>query len=543
MFVFILICGGCLLLLCYLHYVEQINRKRASIIKSKEKGRIHPLVERFNLNSWVQNSSKSSNDLVKKGMVSAGLVGMSVLDVYTAADQHKEVLETLENKFPNEMGDAGPFNWLNKFKDLENKDTTQSYQNHYTGEMGEIQSIGRLEELGYKNVEQLSKNHPGNDLKALDHEGKEQYFSVKSHENVSSLESEIAKSNSSNYVVNSELFQKLKESGKLEEYKDQGINIIDGEFAHTESIHQFQAATEAMKDSADVSDDIPVIALVVFAWKAGKNVIDFQKGRQSKNELGINIGMDAVGVGGRAVGALAGAKICASIGTSIMPGVGTLVGGVVGALGGVVAASHLIKDAKERLKWGDIIEAVDYYGNQYSSLFLLTQNNSQKKKQLKILYYKIQKNIYNCPQVLNGIQEERKMYKSHSRLLARYGFIPRNFKETLMVEYIKSLKRYLYKSKLAMKQSIENVRHTFIEIKKQLPEDRQGILKRYIGEFIVENKKLFIEEPLVEESELLERYRIQKEKCPNHPYKVTKNSKQYFEQLLYKSLFSNLQSS
>ena len=69
--------------------------------------------------------------------------------------------------------------------------------------MVSVNTEDKLRELGYENVSQFeSKTHPDNDLKAIDSEGNEVHFSVKSHKSTASFEKEITKHpDSKKYVV------------------------------------------------------------------------------------------------------------------------------------------------------------------------------------------------------------------------------------------------------------------------------------------------------------------------------------------------------
>ena len=535
----ILISISALLLERYLK-VNKINKKTLQLIKLKIKNRTHPLVKRLKLNSSIQNNLKKSLNLTKKEAALGGaFAGMSLLDIYTMTNKHQEVLQAIENRLPNEMGDANSIKWLNKVTQLKQNNSSQSYINYYTGEKAEIESIDRLKELGYENVSQFeSKTHPNNDLRAIDSEGNEVYFSVKSHKNTASFEKEVAEHpDSKNYIVNSEVYQEMKESGQLVDYESRDIHIIDGGFFHEEHIQEATVAFEDIGEAVDVSDDIHFIALASLGYKTVNNIIDFTDGKQSKTEFGINVAMDAVSIGGRAVGALGGAKIGATIGTAIAPGIGSVIGGIGGAITGSIATSKIMKDVKEDLKWGDIIEAIEHYGAKYHSILMdLEKNDSRTLDMRKNIVNKIYDKVYNCPQVTQNLKEEKKVYKSHTRFLARWGLIPKSINETLILEHIKSLKKYLKTTKLATVSSLKALQKILKNIEKKLPEDKKDtIMQRYIGEFVIENKDIFIEYSM-ENTQLLKEYHLEKKECPNHPYKISNNSNKLFKQIMWQTL-------
>ena len=520
--------------------VKKINKQTLQIIRSKTKCHVHPLVKSLNFSLSFQNNLRNSLKFTKKeGALGVSFVGMSLFDIYTATNAHQEVLQTIEKRFPNEMGNASRLSWLKKITELNKNNSNQSYINAYAGEKSEWESIDKLKELGYEGISQFSsKIHPHNDLKAIDSEGNEVHFSVKSHSNIESLQKEIvAHPDSKNYIVNSELYQKMEESGQLIDYETKGFRIIDGDFSHTEHITKASIAFEDIEESVDASDEIPLIALAVLTYKTVNNIIDFKKKKQSKKELGINITMDTAGIGGRAVGAWGGAKAGAIAGTPFGP-VGALVGSIGGGVIGCITTSQIMKGVKEKLKWGNIIKAIDYYGEIYHHFFIHEEKDFFKENLFKnVINKNIYSKIYNGPQVLENLKKEKRIYKNNSRFLARWYLTPLNIKETLILERIKSLKKYLSNTKLAVIKSFEKFQEILKHIEQKLPEDEKEIrMKRYIGELIVENKEVFIEIQSTEEAELLKEYEVQKKECPNHPYKISNDSNGYFKQILWKTL-------
>ena len=450
---FILIGIGILLSERYLR-VRKINQQTLKVIKSKTKGRVHPLVKHLNFSSSLQSNLKNSLRFTKKERVLGGaFTGMSILDIYTATNKHQEVLQTIGERFPHKMGNANSFAWLKKIAQLEKDNSSQPYINAYTGEKAEIESIDKLKELGCKNVSQFeSKTHPNNDLKATDNEGNEIHFSVKSHKSTASFEKEVTgHPDSKNYIVNSELYQDMEESGQLIDYKSKGIHIVDGGFSHTEHVQEAEIAFEDIRESMEVSDDIFFISLGVLSYKAFNNVIDFKKGEQSKKEFKINVAMDTIDVGKQAIGGWVGSEVGGVVGTAIIPGPGT----VAGRVGGAIVGRHIIKgidktfeimnDIKEEWKWGDIIEAIDYYGEVYHPIFMYLEEKDFRKEDIfkKFINKNICNEVYNRSQVANNLKKEKKVYKNNSHFLSRLCLSPRSIKETLILEYMKSLKKIL----------------------------------------------------------------------------------------------------
>ena len=528
------------LLLNHFLWIRGTNKRTQQIIKSKIRGHTHPLVKHLDLNLSFQNSSKNSMSPLEKRVFGSAFIGMSLLDVYTVTNKHIEILQVLKKRMPNEMGKAGSIDWLNKVAQLKKNNSSQSYVSFYTGEKAEIESKNRLRDLGYRNVEQFpDKNHPHNDLKGIDSDGNEVEFSVKSYGNAENFKTEVMNSNSENYIVNSELYQDLEKSGKLADYKNKNIEIIDGKFSHNEHISEARTAFEDIEQSMDVLDDISLIALANLTYKTYGNIVSFKKGNQSKKELRINFVMDTFNVGVRGVSATAGAKIAYAFGNTYnFSGIGNLVMGIKLAILTGEFASQIVKDMKEKWKWGDIIKAIDYYGEKYYLFFNPSKRNYfYKRKRVKLLVTQVCEKIYNSSQILKKLKNEEMIYKKNSRFLSRWFLVPRSIQETLILEHMRSLKKYSNNTKLIVTISIKNLQKIFKIIDKKLPKDQKKIImKRLIGEFVVENKDVFINKSSIEETKIIRNYHLQKEKCPNHPYKISKNSSDFLKEVLRKNL-------
>jgi hypothetical protein len=305
--------------------------------------------------------------------IGTGLGVMSLYDIYCAYSDHSKVFEVIEQRFPNKMGDADSIDWLNKATALSrNGDSSvRNYISNYAGEQGEMKAAVKLEMMGYSDVEQFeSKTHANDDLRAINSNGDEIHFSVKSYADVVNFKQVVsAHPESSHYVVNSEIYEKLESSGDLASYSDQGIEIIDGGFSHAEHVMEGTQAMESMAEAADVQDDIPFLAIGFFGIKTFNNVADFGKGQQSLSELGVNVIGDTAGISVRAVGAKVGAEVGAGVGSLFLPGVGTVAGGIAGAVAGALTASGFVEGIKEKFKWGKIIDCIDHYGDKYIDQF------------------------------------------------------------------------------------------------------------------------------------------------------------------------------
>ena len=511
-----------------------------------------PLLYRFirvrSVNKRVEGVLRDKNGPVSREVaenlgMGASVAGLSVLDIYSSTSKHGEILDVIERRYPNEMGGAGAFDWLNKVSEGEN--TIKNYERAYAGEQAEIESVDRLRELGYTNVEQFpDKNHPDNDIKAVDTDGNEVLFSVKSYDDADRFKSVVDDHpNSTHYVVNEEVYDELEKSGGLSEYKSKGIEIIDGGYSHAEHMEEASTALEDVASSADVLDDIGIVAVAFFGIKTIKNVKDHLEGSQSSGELGINVAGDAAGVGARGVGAVAGAEIGATIGTFLLPGVGTFIGGAAGALGGIMIGGGVVESIKEDMKWGDIIEATEYFGETYYHFF-----KDYKDKEYKRYYRHISCTVLNkichTGRVRGTLKGEKEKLGKLSSLFSRIGLAPRNLKESLVLLHVGRLKKYLDRVSKNIDDAFESLKEVTEAIDERIPEEepeRDEKIYRCTGEFILENRALFIDMDGLddEERELVDGYAEQSKKNPNHPYKAFKNSRKDLRDILRESLAAN----
>ncbi len=501
--------------------VKDINLRTKTLIHSKNRKLTHGLF----------------NEL---GISSSALASMSLLDIYSAQENHKEFIDTIGERFPHVMGDAATLDWLEKVKELEKGGMRSlgSYQNAYVGEQGELDAMAKLEELGFTDVKQFeSKTHANNDLHALDPDGNKIEFSVKSYDDFGDLKKVISEHPDSNhYIVNSEVYEKLENSGELLKYKSQGIEIMDGGFSHVEHVEEARNALESISESMDFGDDISVLAIAFFGVKTVKNVMHVAKGQQSSRELGINVAGDAVGIGVRAAGAGVGAELGAAIGTAFMPGIGTIVGGGLGAISGIVIASDFVEDTKEKFKWGDILKAIEHFGGSYEEFFKNPDlRKYRKQKSLFLDHYK--NDICNYSKTKAILHSERNEFLNSTSLMTRLGFVPMTLNQTLINEYIVSLKHYIKSVHKSSNKVVTDIYEMSISMTKNIDEEkRDKVRKRILGELVVENRDLFLLNLSGKERKMLERYDSQVEKNPNHPYKLPGDKLEIIKNVAWKEI-------
>ena len=491
------------------------NRKTDKLLKSK--------------------NTPMAKSLAKELSFGASIAGLSVFDIYSTFPDSKNayVLDVMEQRFPNEMGDANAVDWINKVS--EGKNTVTTYERNYAGEQAEIESMEHLRELGYTDVKQFpDKNHPNDDIMAMDPEGNEVFFSVKSYKDVGNFKDVVAEHpESTHYIVNSEVYEKLESSGDLEAFQSDGIEIVNGGFSHIEHLKEAEVAFNGIETSVEVFDDIGVVAVAFFGVKTVNNVGSYLKGGQSIGELGVNVGGDVVGVGARGVGAAAGAEIGAAIGTVFCPGIGSVVGGLLGAITGCVTAGDLVEGAKEEMKWGDIIKAIEHFGNVYYPFF-----QNPKQISFKDNYDYVSDNILNkvcrVDNVNRSLKKDRERLEKGSSFLSRIGLSPRTPKEALLLLHIKGLKKYLKKASVHVDNCFKNLKEVAEKVDANIPlEDanRDQKIHRLVGELVLENKDFFFDKKQLhkEEKKLIRDYTKQVRKNPNHPYKIFEDSSNYIK--------------
>jgi len=344
------------------------------------------------------------NSPVSSGSAFAGL---NICDMYLNAQDREYVLETIKYRFPTATENiTSAEDWFEKISSLKSKD---SYLNAFVGQAGEYKAIERLEEFGKSAKMFESRIHPDNDL--IDSDGIE--WSVKSYakDDISNLRSEIKEHpNSDHYVVNSEAYEKLKITGSLDKYSDNGITIIDGKFNHEDHL---QLATERLDAiSGNISDeiydsvwdDVPVVAGIVTVCNIGFNISKYYKGKVNEQEATVDVIKSISKLTAASGGAATGGALGASIGSAIFPLAGTVIGGGVGALLGAIGARSLIDDFINNWKLGNTTDAYEYWSNKYSDG--LTMEIREKISKKYFFPDQINKNLLMEKKRVKNFQDE-----------------------------------------------------------------------------------------------------------------------------------------
>lgn len=144
--------------------------------------------------------------------MNAGAVGWTLLDVYDQMSNHYDVLQELQQRYPQEMGDASYADWMNKIESLfhDGQSAVNNYVNAYVGRMAEDLAAAQLQAQGLQVEHFASQTHPDNDLRVHHPDGSFTDYSVKSYASITEFHRAVAEhADSRHYIVNHELYQQL----------------------------------------------------------------------------------------------------------------------------------------------------------------------------------------------------------------------------------------------------------------------------------------------------------------------------------------------
>ncbi len=478
--------------------------------------------------------TKGSSPIIDASILTIGSSATNIYDIYAACEEHEEVLDVIEYRFPNVMGDASPMDWFSKVTDLMNKPTRSldAYHSAFIGQLGENQSLDYFSSQGLKAYLFEDRTHRATDVYTIDELGNKVEYSVKNFGKVDNFLAELREHPEvENWVVNSEIYDQLEESGRLDLLEQGGRDIIDGGFLHDEASDTITEALKDVSNAGDLADDIPFIALALFGVKTVKNIKLCSQHKQSYYETGVEIGMDAVRVGTAGVLAAAGANIGAAIGTSILPGVGTLVGGGLGALAGAVAGSSLIQYLKEKWKWGEIIKAIDYVGDCVL----------KKSYSLEYCMADIYRRMYDFE---SNLKREESIIEEKKLGINPYSNSPIMISSVLAHVHTMVLKAINKQCRSAAKQFHRKVIEVCASVAaKMAPDDRdkqKKIKQRLIGELICSNDHIFSRYLSSDPNyvPLTQAYTLQKGKSPNHPYRFSHDPQVIMQSLIIDVAFA-----
>lgn len=485
-----------------------------------------PVIKKQQEIKYAYNFALDKMNIKESVSMATGATTLSLVDIYAACENHKEVLKVLEYRYNNVMGNASAFQWYSKIEELfqNGEKSIDSYVNGYVGQAGENSALETLNTFGNKAELFTDRTHNDNDIIVHNLLGDKIEYSVKSYNSVSELKRAILEHpNSDHYVVNTELYDKLKSDGLILKYHNEGIDIIDGHFSNIGDKKEALATFEDIHNGGDVAHHLPIVGVVFFGLKTINNVKKFQQFQESAYELGVNIVGDFVGIGGRTILGMGGAKVGATIGTIFTPGIGTIIGGGVGVVVGAIAASNIISKVKEKFKWGGIISALDHYGNIYRNGF-----GDLTREQIK-----------NC--ILSYEEVEQKL-NDEKLLLSKYTreLDPKDKTKVTLPAILCKIQYDRLNSLLNnMEGIVRKAESDIYDLCRKSANKMGGSKKRIeinnrrlLGELIINNPEIFM---IDDDSYIVMLYKNGIKSAPNHPYRFSQSPKDIVNGFIYKN--------
>lgn len=474
----------------------------------------------------IRKSLHDNTAMADSVTLGAGAVGMTLLDLYATAAHHAEVLEVLEQRFPHANGGNDVIDWFNKISTMmeDSPNALETYISCFKGQAAENMAVELLRDRGIDADLYEALNNETNDIVATLANGKEIAYSVKCGD-TAYIKQCIENTDATHYIINSESYAELEQSGLLDYYEANGIEIINGAFSDELLTEAAESAFEEVAEVGDVSDSIPYLALAMLGFKSYKNYKSYSEGKQTKYELQTNIVMDAARVGAAGVFANAGAEVGMYLGTMVAPGIGTVIGGGIGILAGALMGSSLLEWGKETLKWGKIISAQDYFGEKFA-------NNVDP-----VFAGRVVEKYMNSDEVARIKQEEYVLLEGYEKELNPYSAVKASLPAVLTQEYYSVLEAAEEK----MQYAKQNLGKQMIELCKQIaeknvPKKAELWTRRLLGELVVCNSDCLI--VTTEEQNMIERYYEQKAIAGNYPYQFSEHSNIVMEKLV-KQLYNS----
>ena len=468
----------------------------------------------------VRKSLHDSSALADGVTFGAGAVGITLLDLYATAANHADILEILEQRFPHANGGNDVVDWFNKISTMmkNSPNALETYVSCFKGQAAENMAVELLRSKGITAELYETLNNETNDIIATFGNGREIAYSVKCGD-TAYIKQCLENTDATHYIINSESYADLEQSGLLSYYEGKGIEILDGAFSDDVLTATAENAFEEIAEVGDVSDSIPYLALAMLGFKSYQNYKRYKDGKQSKYELTTNIVMDAARVGTAGVFASAGAEMGMYFGTMVAPGIGTVIGGGIGILAGALMGSSVFERGKEILKWGKIISAQDYFGEKFLGQidFSFTARVVEK--------------YMNSDEVAQTKQEEYALLSGYDKELNPYSPVKASLPAVLAQEYYDVLEAAEEKIQYAK----QNLGKHMIELCKQIaeknmPKKAEQWTRRLLGELVVCNSDCLI--ATTEEQNMINQYYAQKAIAGNYPYQFSESSDTVMDKLV-----------
>jgi len=482
----------------------------------------------FNNNSKLINESR--DNIIDSLALGIGSSGLNLLDIYASVEDHETVVETLAQRFPDEIKDFSSLDWFKKVSELNANDSMASYISAFKGQAAENISLEFLQEQGYENARPFSSLTHANDDVVAELNGEEISLSVKNG-SVDYIKGSISDHPmSTNYIVNEESYNEMLNSGDIDEYADEGITILNGGYSVDELTEQGQEALEDIFDAGDILDVIPWIALAIFGVKTVKNVKQYKSCNQSKYEFGVNVAVDAGRVAAGGLMAAGGAQIGTALGTMVAPGIGSIVGAGIGVVVGALAGGQLFNKIKERLKWGAIIDALDHFGEKYGFKY-----SSQIESNIK-------NELFNYNDIKNNINKEQKLVNKYEKEMNPFSIKKPSLESVMVYEHINNLEKSKKRIDTVTRKAAAKVRKFTDNIVFKGKENEtksnkmQKVSRRIATDILLGNRWLFNKESLSDDDKkILREFDEKVLLAPNHPYSLNADPIEVFKGIIYKA--------
>ncbi|WP_157891932.1 hypothetical protein [Paenibacillus crassostreae] len=469
-------------------------------------------------------------------VLGGGAVANTIFDLYSTLDNHEQFLDVIEHRFPNEMGDATPLEWINKVETLyqDGDNSVSGYVSAYAGQQAENITVDHLTSSGEQASQFESRIHENDDVRAIDENGIITDYSVKSYGSIDSFNQAVTDHpESSHYFVNHELYAQLEEKGLLSSYLNKGIDIEDGGYLNETLRSEASSALDAIHGASDVADHIPFLGLAMLGIKSVRNTHEYYKGKQSGNEFGINVVSDTVRIGASTGGAVVGAKAGAIIGTAIAPGIGTIVAGGIGGIVCSMATGSMVNWFKEKWKWGDILKAQYNIGSQFINGF--SQHMKSTIKHRTLPYKEVQSKLEIAQSIKDKYRKQLKPYSfkkvSHSAVLAYLH-------ESNLSAF---LKRINNAAEITERQLLDLCGQAAArQVANDSHKKKKEVASRFLGELVLTSSYLKSDFDMKRKfGNEIHMYEKQKSKNPNHPFQFSQPSDSIIEGIAIRSLFNS----
>lgn len=322
--------------------------------------------------------------------------GLNLCDIYLNIKDRDYVLDTISYRYPTATENLNTAeDWFQKISSF-SSEGQKSYLNNFIGQHGEFKAIEKLKNMG-KSAELIeSRTNEHNDI--IESDGT--LWSVKSYsiDNISTLKNVINDSKAKNHILNSEAYEELQLSGDIQALESTGIQFLNGDFSHEESLELGKNTFKNMNGNIvneiydGLLDDIPIVAGVVTLCNIGINIKRHVNQEITQHEAYFDIIQSISKLTVASGGAAIGGTIGASIGSTIFPIAGTVIGGGVGIILGAIGARKSTDDFFKNQKYKDVRKSYSHFYKKYAdyipkNVIVRLQNKFYHKDKIEKLYF------------------------------------------------------------------------------------------------------------------------------------------------------------